>query len=210
MELPELEPGLRRQVEKGARIIRSGGVIAFPTDTVYGLGADALKEEAVKRIYHIKQRPLSIPLPVLLAEQEQVSIVASSVPEIARILMQHFWPGGLTLVLPAVKSFRSQVVAGGETVAVRVPAHNITLALIRAVGQPLVGTSANIYNNPNARTADEVRSQLADRIDYIIDGGPCPGGVESTVVDVTGPLPVILRQGAVRAEQIQSFYGRKG
>ncbi len=209
MSIPEPGPELMRQVEEGARIVRSGGVIAFPTDTVYGLGADVLQEEAVKRIYRIKQRPLNIPLPVLLAEREQVPIVASYIPEIAYVLMNHFWPGGLTLVLPAVKSFRSRVVAGGETVAVRIPDHKVTLALIRAVGQPLVGTSANVYNHPNARTAEEVRRQLADRIDYIIDGGTCPGGMESTVVDVTGAIPIILRQGAVPVEQIMTFYGKK-
>ncbi len=209
MENHELEPGLAGQVEEGARIIRSGGVIAFPTDTVYGLGADALQEKAVKRVYHIKQRPLNIPLPVLIADKEQIELVAASVPDVARVLMKQFWPGGLTLVLPARKSFRSQAVAGGETVAVRIPAHDVTLALIKEVGGPLVGTSANIYNYPSTCTADEVRRRLADRIDYIIDGGQSPGGLESSVVDVTGPLPRIIRQGAVPAEHIKAFYGRR-
>lgn len=209
MKRSELAPELARQVEEGARILLEGGVIAFPTDTVYGLGADVLQEEAVKRIYRIKQRPLNIPLPVLLSSQDQLSIVASYVPDNARVLMKHFWPGGLTLVLPAVDSFRSRVVAGGLTVAVRIPNHDVTLALIERVGKPLVGTSANIYSQPSARTADEVRRQLADRIDYIVDSGQCPGGQESTVVDVTGPLPRILRQGAVPPDLINSFYGKR-
>ncbi len=198
-----LPPQLVEQIEKAVEIIKKGGIIAFPTDTVYGLGADALNSKAVKRIYEIKQRPQQLPLPVLLADETQLAAVADSVSEIARLLMRHFWPGGLTLVLPKAASFPGTVTADSNKVAIRVPNHNVALFLIRRLGTPLIGTSANISNQPSALTAQEVEAQLSSNVDLIIDGGRCPGGLESTVVDVTGGGPVILRQGAVPEEEIK-------
>ena len=197
-----LSKELIKQIDKAAEIVRKGGVVAFPTDTVYGLGASPFIAEAVKRIYKIKQRPANLPLPVLLADESQVDTIAAGIPEMARSLMKAFWPGGLTLVLSRAHSFPGGAAAGGDTVAVRVPDYEITRLLIRKAGVPVIGTSANISSRPSALEAGEVSRQLGDVIDMIIDGGRCPGGIESTVVDLTGGSPVIVREGAVSADKI--------
>jgi len=201
-----LSSKLVQQIEKAAQIVKSGGVVAFPTDTVYGLGASPFIAKAVERIYEIKGRTRRLPLPVLLADEAQLADVVASVPDIARLLMKRFWPGGLTLVLGKASLLPDNVTAGGGTVAVRMPNHEVTLALIRKAGVPIVGTSANLSNSPSAITAAEVREQLDGAVDLVVDGGRCPGGIESTVVDLTGRVPVILRQGAVTEEKIQQVY----
>ncbi len=206
--------GLQRQVREAIQVLQKGGVIAFPTDTVYGLGADAFNPAAVERIYEIKKRPRDLPLPLLLSDASRVAIVAAPVSRFASLLASRFWPGGLTLVLPKAASLPSYL-ASGSTVAVRVPNHPISLALIERLGRPVIGTSANISGQPSILTAGEVRRQMGDRIDLIIDGGECPGGRESTIVDVSGEAPVILRQGIVAKQEIDEAYreyceGEKG
>jgi len=196
---------LQEQLEKGAEILKAGGVIAFPTDTVYGLGADAFNSTAVERIYAIKKRPSYLPFPLLIAETSQITAVAESPSEIASFLASRFWPGGLTLVVPKAGSLPSYL-ASGSTVAVRVPNHPICMALIKRLGRPIIGTSANISGQPSVLTADEVRQQLGDEIDLIIDDGKCPGGGESTIVDVTRELPVILRQGIIAQCEVEKAY----
>lgn len=200
---PELPRDVYRQVEEGISVLRRGGIVAYPTDTVYGLGASVTDREAVRKIFRAKGRPEDIALPVLLADISQLGEVAVCVPEAALKLARRFWPGGLTLVVRRAASVPDEVTAGGETVAVRVPAHPVPLALITGLGQPIVGTSANLSGRPAALTAAEAHEQLGDRVDLVIDGGPAPGGTESTVVDVTGQPPVVLRQGAVSLEALR-------
>ena len=196
---------LQREIEEGVKILQKGGVIAFPTDTVYGLGADAFNSTAVERIYEIKNRPKHRQLPLLIADVKQLITLADPIPEIAWFLAKRFWPGGLTLVLPKTDSVPIYL-ASGPTIAVRVPDHPVCLALIQRLGNPIIGTSANISDQPAALTADEVGQQLGGKIDFIINGGKCPGGKESTVVDVTREAPIILRQGIIPSDEIDKAY----
>ena len=202
----EIKGNLKEQIEAAAELLKKGGVVAFPTDTVYGLGGSPFCRNAVDRIYQIKQRLRHMPFPILLADKEQLSEVVDSVPEIARLLMKQFWPGGLTLIFARRPSFPASGMDGEKNVAVRIPAHEVTLALIRESGVPVIGTSANISKLPSALTAPEVDAQLGSVVDMIIDGGPCPGGIESTVVDITGEAPLILRRGAVPESEIWKIY----
>jgi L-threonylcarbamoyladenylate synthase len=196
---------LQREIEKGIKILKKGGVIAFPTDTVYGLGADASNSTAVERIYEIKNRPRHQQFPLLIADVEQLTALAEPIPEIAWFLARWFWPGGLTLVLSRTDSVPAHL-ASGPTIAVRIPNHPVCLALIQYLGGSLIGTSANISGQPAALTAEEVRQQLGRKIDLVINGGKCPGGKESTVVDVTHEAPLILRQGIIPSHEIDKAY----
>ena len=196
---------LPREIEKGVKILKKGGVIAFPTDTVYGLGADAFNATAVERIYEIKNRPRHQQLPLLISDLERLTVLADPIPEIVWFLAKRFWPGGLTLVLPKTDSLPAYL-ASGPTIAVRVPDHPVCLALIQRLGNPIIGTSANISGQPSVLTAEEVGQQLGGKIDFIINGGKCPGGRESTVVDVTCESPIILRQGIIPSDEIDKAY----
>ena len=199
----KLSPDIQQQVEQGISILRQGGIVAFPTDTIYGLGACANLPHAVERVYKVKERPSNMALPLLLADISQISEVASYVPPVAWLLARNFLPGALTLVLLKSSAVPDIVTAGGATVAVRVPAHPVPIALAKGLGAPIVGTSANLSGKPSSLTADEVRSQFGVKIDLIIDGGRCPGGKESTIVDVTGETPVVLREGAISREKLK-------
>ncbi len=200
---------IEEQVERGVAILRRGGIVAFPTDTVYGLGVSAYNEPAVKRLYRLKQRPEARPLPILVADMVQMAEVAGVLPPVARKLADSFLPGALTLVLP--RSARvPDVITGGKTVAVRIPAHPVAIALIRGLGSPIVGTSANLSGRPSALTAEEVYSQFGDRLGLVIDGGRCPGGRESTIVDVTGAKPRVLREGAISRQQLEQVCPLEG
>ena len=196
---------LQREIEKGVRILQQGGVIVYPTDTVYGLGADAFNSTAVERIYKIKHRPKHRQFPLLIADVERLATLAEPIPEIAWFLAKRFWPGGLTLVLLKTDSLPAYLVSG-PTIAVRVPNHPVCLALIQQLGNPIIGTSANVSGQPAASTAEEVGQQLRGRIDFVINGGKCPGGKESTVVDVTHESPIILRQGIIPSYEIDKAY----
>ena len=196
---------IEHQLQLAIEILKRGGVIAFPTDTVYGLGADPYNEQAVERIFTIKNRPKNLRLPLLLADVSDLTNVASKVPEIAWQLAEHFLPGGLTLVLQKSPWIPNTQTAGSDTIAVRIPNNPIAIALIRGLGKPLIGTSANISGMPSAITADEVRDQLGEEIDSIVDGGRCPGTIESTVIDVSGDIPTIIREGAISLEEIVSI-----
>jgi len=195
----------QQEIGRGVKILQKGGVIAFPTDTVYGLGADAFNSTAVERIYKIKNRPTHRQFPLLIADVEQLTTLAKPIPEIAWFLVRRFWPGGLTLVLPKTYSLPNHL-ASGTTIAVRVPNHPVCLALIQNLGDPIIGTSANISGQLAALTAEEAGQQLKGKIDFIINGGRCPGGKESTVVDVTNNAPVILRQGIILSHEIDEVY----
>lgn len=204
-----LSPDLQEQVKKAIKILQKDGIVAFPTDTVYGLGANALSEKAVEKIYRAKERPLNLALPVLLAEASQMEKLAHSIPPLAWKLAERFFPGALTLVLPRAPALPPLVAGGGDTIALRVPAHPVPLALIRGLGAPITGTSANLSGKPSPLTAEEVRRQLGGKVDFIIDGGKSPGGIESTVVDLTSPGPVILREGAISRKELEEACGRK-
>jgi len=198
---------IKQQIEEGISILKRGGLVAFPTDTVYGLGAWAGHQEAVERVYRVKGRPAGRALPLLLAHVLQISEVAEAVPEVAWLLARSFMPGALTLVLYKSTSVPDIVTAGGKTVAVRIPAHPVPVALVRGLGAPIIGTSANLSGRPSSLTAEEVFSQFGDGIDLVIDGGRCSGGRESTIVDLTGEMLVVLRDGAISREELERVCG---
>lgn len=205
--LAKLPSIVENQVSEGVAVLRRGGIVAFPTDTVYGLGACSYLHRAVERIYTVKERPLGMALPLLLSSTLQISEVAEPVPPVAWLLVDRFLPGALTLVLHKSSSVHGIVTAGGITVAVRVPAHPVPVALALGLGAPISGTSANLSGKPSALTAEEVYSQFGDKIDLVIDGGQCPGGRESTIVDVTGEVPVVLREGAIDFSELKEVCG---
>jgi len=194
---------IQQQIERGISILRQGGIVAYPTDTVYGLGACTTIAQAVERVYKVKERPQNMPLPLLLADTSQITKVAERVPSVAWLLINSFLPGALTIVLDKSNSVPDIITGGGTTIAIRIPAHPVPIALVEGLGTPIVGTSANLSGRPSPLTADEVYSQLGDKIDFIIDGGRCLGGKESTIVDVTGETPVVLREGAISREELR-------
>jgi L-threonylcarbamoyladenylate synthase len=191
-----------KALQLAATLLRSGELVAFPTDTVYGVGAICWNEAAVARLYTAKLRSLDKAIPILLADTDDLALVARDLPPLALKLGAAFWPGALTLVVPRGARVPLEVTSGGDTVAVRIPNHDLTRALIRLAGAPLATTSANISGGPSPVTAEEVAAQLAGRISMILDGGRCPGGAASTVVDVTGPAPRILRPGPITEADI--------
>jgi L-threonylcarbamoyladenylate synthase len=192
-----------RAIDQALRAFRQGRLVAFPTDTVYGVGALAFLPEAVEEIYRVKGRPLSKAIPLLLDGVDMLDQVAEEIPSEALLLAERFWPGPLTMVLPRRPDVPDAVTAGGPSVAVRVPDHEFALRLIGAAGGVLAATSANLSGHPDPVTAEEVLGYLKGRIDLILDGGPCPGGVPSTVVDLTGPSPRIVRAGALPSQELQ-------
>ncbi|MFC1958780.1 L-threonylcarbamoyladenylate synthase [Chloroflexota bacterium] len=194
---------IQEQIERGISILRQGGIVAYPTDTVYGLGACISLPQAVERIYKVKERSRNMSLPLLLADVSQITKVAEVVPPIGWLLIHSFLPGALTLVLPKSSLIPDIITAGGTTVAIRIPSHPVPIALVEGLGAPIVGTSANLSGRPSSLTAEEVYSQLGDKVDLVIEGGRCPGGKESTIVDITGENPVILREGAISREEIE-------
>ncbi len=188
-------------MDRTLELLKAGQAIAFPTDTVYGVGAAGLDEAAVARLFEAKQRPLSQAIPLLLADPEDLETVCPSVPAAATDLAARHWPGGLTLVVPAAARLPARLLAGGATVAVRIPDHPWLRQLIRRLQQPLAATSANRHGGPNPRDALDVERELGERIALIVDGGPTPGDIPSTIVDVTGPRPRVLRQGVVTIDE---------
>jgi L-threonylcarbamoyladenylate synthase len=202
----EITPELLEQVNKAAGILRSGGTVAYPTDTVYGLGADVFNGGAVTKVFTAKKRPPGMPLPVLIAQTSQLGELVEDIPPVARILMEKFWPGGLTIVFHRRPAFQSLVLAGSGKIAIRLPGHPLTLRLIVELGRPMVGTSANLHGYPATLTAAEVKEQLGDGVDFIINGGPCPSGIESTIVDVTVNPPLVLRKGAIAEKDLLDLF----
>jgi L-threonylcarbamoyladenylate synthase len=177
--------------------LRAGGLVAFPTETFYGLGADALDPAAVARVFLAKGRPADKPLLVLVDSPAMVGEVAADVPERARRLMARYWPGPLTLVLRARLHLPPALTAGTGTIGVRVPGHPVARALVHASGRPVTAPSANPHGVPSPRTALEVLAGLGDAVDLVLDAGPTPGGLSSTLLDLTGPVPRVIRPGAV-------------
>jgi L-threonylcarbamoyladenylate synthase len=194
-------------IAEAAAVIRAGQLVAFPTETVYGLGADGLNPTAMSQIYTVKGRPPDNPLILHLASQDQLPVVAATVPAIAHILMQAFWPGPLTLVLPKTALVPDLATAGLTTVAVRMPSHPIALALIQASDTPLAAPSANRSGRPSPTTAQHVFDDMNGSIPLILDGGPTAIGVESTVLDVTCSPPLLLRPGGIPREALEALIG---
>ncbi len=190
----------------GGRLLREGGLVAFPTETVYGLGANGLNGDAVRRIFEAKGRPADNPLILHIAKKSDVKPLWTRVPDIARVLMDTFWPGPLTLIFNRSSLVPDEVTAGLSTVAVRMPDHKTALALIREAGVPIAAPSANASGRPSPTTAAHVREDMDGKIDLIIDGGPCRFGLESTVLNLTG-APTILRPGAVTREMLEAVMG---
>jgi L-threonylcarbamoyladenylate synthase len=189
-------------IQEALKVLRAGGLIAFPTDTVYGLGALAFNDRAVESIYIAKDRPGDKAIPILLGDVGDLSKVTSSLPPMAARLASRFWPGPLTLVVPKNPNL-PEAVSATTTVAVRIPDHEIACTILRAAG-PMAATSANISGQPSPVTAAEVFAQLSGRIELIINGGKTPGGMPSTLVDCTGNKPIILRDGPISMTELFS------
>ncbi len=192
-------------LEQAAEYIRAGKLVAFPTETVYGLGANALDPQAVRAIFQAKGRPPTDPLIVHIAEFSQLHQVTREVPTIAKELARHFWPGPLTFVLPKSTEIPPEVTAGGENVAVRWPSHPVAQALIRLSGVPIAAPSANLFGHVSPTTAEHVYADLHGRVHLILDGGPTFIGLESTVLDLTTSPPRILRPGGIPLEALRPF-----
>lgn len=196
------------QIQEAAKILKENEVVAFPTETVYGLGANALSDEAVAKIFEAKGRPSDNPLIVHIATTDQLTNIAVDIPEMVQTLITHFWPGPLTLVLKKKdSSVGEKVTAGLQSVAVRMPDHPIALALLKAANLPLAAPSANLSGKPSPTSAKHVIDDLEGRIAGIIDGGATGVGLESTVLDCTEEIPVILRPGGVTKEQLEQVVG---
>ena len=204
--LPASDPAT---VPQAAEIIRAGGLVAIPTETVYGLGANAMDEEAVAKIFLAKGRPQDNPLIIHISCAEELTRYCHDIPEAAWRLAERFWPGPLTMVLPVKPCVPRRTTAGLSTVAVRCPKTQVTRELIRAAGVPIAAPSANLSGKPSTTTAAHVLHDYGTdgRIDAIIDGGPCEVGVESTIVDLTGEKPRLLRPGGITPEELRDLLG---
>lgn len=196
-----------QDLDRAAGILRRGGLVAFPTETVYGLGANALDRDAVLRIYAAKQRPSTSPLIVHVAALDIVKDVAADWPAPAQQLAELFWPGPLTLIVRKTEKVPYEVTAGLETVGIRMPAHPVARDLIARAGVPIAAPSANLFTQVSPTTAEHVRSSLGNRVEMILDGGPCQVGIESTVLSLAGPKPLLLRPGIIGLAELRAALG---
>jgi L-threonylcarbamoyladenylate synthase len=208
MQLLGVHPASQDVPRHAVRTLLDGGLVAFPTDTYYALGAAALNGEAVARVFAAKRRPPTEPLPVFVADMGQWRMLVADLPEIALRLAERFWPGPLTIVCRRAPHLPPLLAGGGETIGVRQPGSVLAVALCRALGMPVTGTSANSHGGPPPVTAIEVGMDLGGHVDLILDGGTCPGGHPSTVIDVTRTPPVIVRAGGVTAEALREVTGQ--
>ncbi|HEX6534737.1 MAG TPA: L-threonylcarbamoyladenylate synthase [Gemmatimonadaceae bacterium] len=206
IEVDAVHPEPER-IERAAAVLRRGGLVAFPTETVYGLGADALNADAVRRIFAAKGRPEFNPLIVHVADIAGARALASRWPDLAQRLAEAFWPGPLTLVVPRRPRVPDVVTAGLDTVAIRSPSHPVARALITAAGLPIAAPSANRFTELSPTRAHHVQRSLGDRVDVIVDGGATTVGIESTVVDVSGDSPVLLRPGGISTDELEGIVG---
>jgi L-threonylcarbamoyladenylate synthase len=194
-------------IRLAGKVIRTGGLVAFPTETVYGLGCDAMNPVAAAKVFEAKQRPQFDPLIVHIADRSQLDAVVTSQPPLAQKLMDAFWPGPLTIVLPKQSVIPDLITAGLPTVAVRMPSHPVAQALIREAGTPIAAPSANPFGYVSPTTAQHVSDGLGSKVDLILDGGPCSFGVESTVVSLIDAQPELLRPGSITVEQLTAIIG---
>jgi L-threonylcarbamoyladenylate synthase len=195
-------------IDRAVELLRQGRLVAFPTETVYGLGADATSVSAIQRIFAAKGRPSTNPLICHVADSAMAKRYAAVWPETATAIAGRFWPGPITIIIPKTPDIPPEATAGRNTVGLRAPNHPLTLELLRAFGKPIAGPSANKSNHISPTTAAHVRDELGDAVDLILDGGPCSVGIESTVLDLSGAKPAILRPGGVTREQIEAAIGR--
>jgi len=194
-------------IKQAADILLRGGVVVFPTETVYGIGANAMDATAVAKIFEIKRRPRFNPLIVHLPDQEMLSLVTSEIPREAQFLSETFWPGPLTLVLPKKETVPSLVTAGLPSVAVRMPNHPVARKLLQAVGTPLAAPSANRFSRLSPTRVEHAKEQLGNEVDLYLDGGACPVGVESTIVGWIDGRATLLRRGGLAVEEIEAVIG---
>ena len=195
---------MKTDINSAVETLREGGVVAVPTDTLFGLAASALNVKAVERVFRIKTRPKDMAIPLLLADPDDLSQWAVDVPGYVRNLIERFWPGALTLVLKRSDIVPDIVTAGRETVALRAPDHPVPRAIVRELGAPITGTSANRNGKSGIATAEEVRREFGDEIDLVVESDTALEGVASTVLDLTSSVPTILRAGAVDVESIRT------
>ena len=200
--LPATSP---KAVKLARRLLREGELVAFPTDTVYGLGANAFERYAVRQIFAVKERPPDKALPVFIYQLDDLNLVARRVPNQAWSLLQQFWPGDLTVVLPKNPELPDEVTSGQSTVAVRIPNHLVCLDLVTQVGRPLAVTSANLSGRPAPTTAEAVAEQLGDRIPLILDGGPSQIELPSSIIDLSASPPRLLRQGRLTPDMLREY-----
>lgn len=198
----------KNAIEKAIKILRAGGLVAIPTETVYGLGADARNKAAVQKIFLAKQRPADHPVIVHVAEVSQLSDWAVDISPDAMLLAKAFWPGPLTLILKKAAHVDEIITGGQETVGLRIPNHPVALAVLKEYGGGIAAPSANRFGRISPTTAKAVREELGDAVDLILEGGQCDVGVESTIVDVSGEYPAILRPGMITVEQIEKVLGK--
>jgi L-threonylcarbamoyladenylate synthase len=196
-------------IDRAARVLRQGGVVLFPTETVYGIGADIRLAAAVRRIFELKQRPEGQPLMAHVADDEQLASHIAEMPEMGQRLARAFWPGPLALVLRCGKAVPDEAVSGGRTVGVRMVAHPVARALIKRLGAPLAGTSANLHGEPATSRFEHIDPGLLAGADVALDCGTCGAGVASTVLDLTGDAPRLVRAGVVTVEQIEAVLGAR-
>jgi L-threonylcarbamoyladenylate synthase len=194
-------------IHRAAQVLRAGGVVAFPTETVYGLGADAGNDQALARVFAIKGRPLSHPLIVHLADPQQLAQYVAEIPRPAEWLARAFWPGPLTLILRRSPAVSPVATGGASTVGLRVPEHPMARALLHAFAGAVAAPSANRFGSLSPTSADHVEADLGEQLDYLLDGGPCAVGVESSIVDLTGDIPRLLRPGGVSREALEAVLG---
>ncbi len=207
METEFLKAGAPGHIERAAQILREGGLVGIPTETVYGLAANALDGRACARIFEAKGRPVDNPLIVHISDISQWDALVREIPENARKLAEAYWPGPLTIILPKAACIPDEVSPGLDTVSVRLPAHPVARAVISAAGVPLAAPSANLSGRPSPTTAEHVRHDLGGRIEAVLDGGECGVGVESTVVSLACDPPRLLRPGGVTLEQLEAVLG---
>jgi L-threonylcarbamoyladenylate synthase len=203
--MTEILPVNNKSIQLARRLLREGEVVAFPTDTVYGVGANAFERVAVRQIFEAKRRPADMALPVFITQIDDLNQVAHSVPNHAWAFLQHFWPGALTVILPKAPRLPDIVTAGGNTVAVRLPDHPLCIELVVKHGRPLAVTSANLSGQPAPTTAQQVAHQLGGRIPLILDGGPTPTSRPSSIVDLSVSPPRLLREGDLDLATLQQF-----
>lgn len=207
MQVLAVDPASQDVPRQAVRTLLEGGLVVFPTDTYYALGAAAGNAEAVARVFAAKGRSATDPLPVLVAGVDQWRMAAAEIPDLALRLAERFWPGPLTIVCRRAPYLPPLLTGGGDTIGVRQPAVPLAQALCRGLGMPITGTSANSHDSPPPVTAIEVGMDLGGKVGLILDGGACAGGHPSTVIDVTRTPPVIVRPGAVTAEALRAVAG---
>ena len=199
-----MNPFDESRINEAIATLKGGGVVAFPTDTVYGVGVDPFRPEAVRKLYQIKGRPIDKPIPILVGSRGDVERVAQNLPPMFSQLAEQFWPGELTLIVEA-KGLPTEITAGGDTVGVRMPNHPMALALLQRFGGAIATTSANRSDEPPATSAEEVRSELGELVDIILDGGQTATSIASTVLDLSVAPPQIRRHGGISMDQLASF-----